>query len=233
MDMQKEEELELSVIMPCKDEALTIGICIDEARRFMEKNQIKGEVLVVDNASVDASGKIAREHGAVVIDEPEVGYGNALRRGIQNSRGSVLILGDCDTTYDFLHMEEMYELLAQKRCDMVIGNRYAGGMEKGSMSWSHRQGVRFLSFCGRLRYRTKVYDFHCGLRGVRREAAVRLDLVCSGMEFATEMIAKAVMDEQRILQVPVTLRCCKFNRKSKLRTIRDGLRHLIYIAIFS
>lgn len=229
MQMLEREDLELSVIMPCRNEEATIGFCVDEAREFMEKYQIDGEVLVVDNASEDTSAEIAKQHGARVITEDKRGYGNAIRAGIAGSRGRSLIIGDCDTTYDFLHLEEMYRLLAQGHCDMVIGNRYAGGMEPGSMSLSHRWGVRFLSFCGRVRFQTDVYDFHCGLRGLSYSAAKQLTFHTEGMEFATEMIAEAAKQQMHILQVPVILRRCEYGRESKLRTIRDGFRHLGYI----
>lgn len=229
MQMLEEESLELSVIMPCRNEEATIGFCVDEAREFLEKYQINGEVLVVDNGSEDASAKLAKQHGARVITEDKKGYGNAIRAGIAGSRGRVMIIGDCDTTYDFLHLEEMYRLLVQGDCDMVIGNRYAGGMETGSMSLSHRWGVRFLSFCARVRFRTDVYDFHCGLRGLSYSTAKQLTFHTEGMEFATEMIAEAAKQQLHILQVPVILRRCKYRRESKLRTIRDGVRHLRYI----
>ncbi len=229
MQMAEKVSLELSVIMPCRNEEATIGYCVDEARQFMENHQINGEVLVVDNGSADASAELARQHGARVVSEERAGYGNAIRTGIGNSKGRVVIIGDCDTTYDFLGLEEMYGLLSQEKCDMVIGNRFAGGIERGSMPLSHRWGVRFLSFCGRVRFQTKVYDFHCGLRGLTRDAAEQLDLCTEGMEFATEMIGVAVNQGLRILQVPVVLRRCKYGRESKLRTIRDGVRHLEYI----
>lgn len=229
MQMLEKESLELSVVMPCWNEEPTIGLCVDEARAFIEKYQLKGEVLVADNASLDASAGIARQHGARVVTEKKRGYGNAIRAGLAHSRGSVVIIGDSDTTYDFLHLEEMYRLLARGHCDMVIGNRYAGGMEPGSMPWSHRWGVRFLSFCGRVRFRTEVYDFHCGLRGLTRSAAEQLEFHTEGMEFATEMIAEAAKHRLRILQVPVVLRKCDYQRESKLRTIQDGFRHLGYI----
>lgn len=229
MQMTEKESLELSVIMPCRNEKNTVGVCVDEAIAFMKHHNICGEVLVVDNASADASASLAAEHGARVIAEKEIGYGKAIQTGIENSRGRILIIGDCDTTYDFLHMETMYRILAEDRCDMVIGNRYAGGIERGSMPWLHQWGVRFLSYLGRMRFRTDVYDFHCGMRGIRREAAEKLCFHTKGMEFATEMIAEGVEKDLRIMQVPVTLRKCKYDRKSKLRTIRDGLRHLVYM----
>lgn len=229
MRMMENETLELSVIMPCRNEKNTVGICVDEAIAFMKHHNIRGEVLVVDNASADASAERAAGHGARVITEEKIGYGRAIQTGIANSRGRILLIGDCDTTYDFLHMESMYHLLAENQCDMVIGNRYAGGIEKGSMPFVHQWGVRFLSYLGRKCLHTDVYDFHCGMRGIRRDAAEKMCFRTVGMEFATEMIAEAVRWNFCIRQVPVTLRKCAYERKSKLRTIRDGLRHLMYL----
>lgn len=231
MQLYESESLDLSILMPCRNEASTVGVCIEEAKEFLQKNHIQGEILVIDNDSMDHSAQKAREHGARVITEKKKGYGIAIRTGIAASRGRVLIIGDCDTTYDFLHLEVMYDLLEKGKYDMVIGNRYAGGMEPGSMSLLHRLGVRLLSFLGRIRFHTKVYDFHCGLRGLTREAASKLVLSTEGMEFATEMIAKGVDHQLCIGEVPVILRNCTFVRESKLRTIRDGLRHLGYILI--
>ena len=210
MQRPEKEGLELSIVMPCRNEEATIGFCVDEAGAFLEKYRLKDEVLVVDNGSVDASARLAEQHGARVITENRPGYGNAIRAGLAASAGNVVIIGDCDTTYDFLHLEEMYRLLAEGECDMVIGNRYAGGMEPGSMSWSHRWGVRFLSWCARARFHTEVYDFHCGLRGLSRSAIEELAFHTGGMEFATEMIAEAAAHGLRISQVPVTLRRCEY-----------------------
>lgn len=227
--MLEKEGLELSIVMPCRNEEAAVAFCVEEAKAFLDEHRIRGEVLVADNASDDASARLAREHGARVITEEKAGYGNAIRAGLANSAGSVVIIGDCDTTYDFRQLEKMYRLLAEGKCDLVIGNRYAGGMEPGSMPWSHRWGVRFLSWCARVRFHTEVYDFHCGLRGISRSALRELTFHTEGMEFATEMIAEAAAHGLRISQVPVTLRRCQYERKSKLRTIRDGLRHLGYI----
>ncbi|MGN0317530.1 MAG: glycosyltransferase family 2 protein [Lachnospira sp.] len=229
MVMEEKESLDLSVIMPCLNEESTVGHCIDEALEYFRKNNIDGEVIVVDNNSVDTSSDVATEHGARVIREIHPGYGSAIRAGLAASRGRILIIGDCDTTYDFLHLEQIYNPLADENCDMVIGNRYAGGIEKGAMPLSHRIGVRFLSFCGRIRFHTDVYDFHCGLRGLSRKAAEKLELRTDGMEFATEMIAQGAGNNMRIKQVPVYLSKCEYNRKSKLRTVRDGLRHFRYM----
>ena len=229
MEMAEKESLMLTIIMPCLNEAAAVGISIREAAAFLEKNKIQGEILVVDNGSADGSAAIAESCGARVIIQPQKGYGNALRFGLSHSRGRVVILGDCDTTYDFLHLEEMYGLLSSGACDMVIGNRFAGGMEKGSMPLSHKWGVRFLSWLGRKRLDTDIYDFHCGLRGLTRAGLEKLELKTGGMEFATEMIAAAVKAGLSVGQVPVRLRKCALARKSKLRTLRDGLRHLVYI----
>lgn len=229
MQIKEKQKLELSVIMPCLNEENTVGYCVDEATRFMEKYHISGEVIVVDNGSKDASAMVAAKHGARVIAECRKGYGRAIRTGLANSTGGILIVGDADTTYDFGHMEELYKPLAMGTCDMIIGNRYAGGMEKGAMPWTHKWGVKFLSFCGRKRFGVDVYDFHCGLRGITRRAVEKLTFRTDGMEFATEMIAEAAGKKLRIAQIPVPLRKCEYKRQSKLRTIRDGFRHLRYI----
>lgn len=229
MQMAEKESLALTVVMPCLNEAAAVAFCVEEAKAFLTGEGLSGEILVVDNASEDGSASAAKEAGARVIREPVRGYGNALRRGIAHSRGRVIIMGDCDSTYDFSALKEMYGLMAEGRCDMVIGNRYGTSGEKGSISLSHRLGGRFLSYCARKRFHTDVMDFHCGLRGLTREAAERLTLAAGGMEFATEMIAEAAGQELCILQVPVSLRKSRFYRKSKLRTVRDGFRHLGYI----
>ena len=225
------ESYELSVILPCLNEEQTVGLCVEEAEGFFRKYQVKGEVLVVDNGSTDRSAVAAFSKGARVLQEPKKGYGNAICAGIRYSRGKVLIIADCDMTYDLRHLEKMYEMLRTGDCDMVIGNRYVGGMEPGSMSLSHKWGVRMLSFCARKRFRTDVYDFHCGLRGMTREAAGRLEFHTGGMEFATEMIAQAARQGLVIGQVPVRLRRCTWERTSKLRTVKDGFRHMRYILL--
>ena len=229
MKLGEKQSVDLSVVMPCLNEIHTVAASVWEAYSFMENNKISGEVLVVDNGSEDGSAAAAKKAGARVILQPKRGYGNAIRTGIENSRGSVIIIGDCDTTYDFLHLEEMYRMLSTQEYDMVIGNRFGGGMESGSMPWLHKWGVLFLSKFGRIIWNTDIFDFHCGLRGMTRRSAELLDFHTEGMEFATEMIEKAVKRGISIVQVPVVLRKCNYQRKSKLRTIRDGLRHLLYM----
>lgn len=227
--LNQAKALDISVVMPCLNEETTVGLSVIDAMKFMEKNSIKGEVIVVDNGSEDNSAKIAAAQGAIVISEPRRGYGRALRTGFENAQGKVVIMGDCDTTYDFLNMETMYQLLQNGSYDMVIGNRYSGGIEKGAMPWSHRWGVKLLSFLGRKKFKVNIYDFHCGIRGFKKTSLAKLELKTEGMEFATELIAEASRKGFTIKEIPVPLKKCELKRKSKLRTIRDGLRHLIYI----
>lgn len=220
---------DISIIMPCLNEENTVGLCVRSALDIIFKMGITGEVLVVDNGSNDESVHIAKKAGARVVMEQRRGYGLALRRGIRSARGNVLILIDADTTYDFRDIPKMYYPLAFGKADVIIGDRFAGDMSEGAMSLTHRIGVRVLSFLGRLRFESSVRDFHCGLRGLTRKAAGKMRFHTDGMEFATEMIAEAERRKLKIGQVPVSLRMCRYERVSKLKTIRDGLRHLLYI----
>ncbi len=221
-------EQKISIIMPCKNEENTVGICVDEAMRMLAEHGLDGEVIVVDNGSTDASAKRASEHGARVVSEERPGYGSAIRKGLSEAAGDLIVIGDCDTTYDFMEAYEICAMLSDGY-DMVIPDRFAGGIEKGAMPFSHRVGVKVLSFLGRCRFHTDVRDFHCGLRGLTREAADKIKLHTDGMEFATEMIAEGARCGLQIGQMPVTLGTCKGLRSSKLRTLRDGFRHLAYI----
>lgn len=227
--------LDLSIIMPCLNEEENISLCINQARTFIDRNRLTAEIIVVDNGSVDSSAKIAISLGARVISEPEKGYGRALRTGFAQSRGTVIIFGDCDSTYDFLNLEPIFRPLADNKVDFMTGDRFGKDkkgkrtMQHGAMSLSHRIGVPFLSWCGRMRYGVDIHDFHCGMRGIRKDALEKLEFKTTGMEFATEMIAEARRKGLRIGQVTVALRKSKYARTVKLRTVRDGLRHLIYI----
>ena len=229
MHFLEKESIDLSIIMPCLNEGSTVGICVDKALSYINHKNIEGEVIVVDNGSDDASSDIASEHGASVITELIIGYGAAIRRGISGSRGKVIIIGDCDTTYDFSDLDRFYERLYNNECDIIIGNRFSGKIENGAMPLSHKLGVCFLSMLGRLKYKVKIMDFHSGLRGLTRQAAENMELSTNGMEFATEMIAEASRRGYIIDQTPITLRKCRYDRSSKLRTVRDGIRHLIYM----
>ena len=219
--------LDLTILMPCCNEESTIRYCIEEAQTYLIASDLQGEVLVVDNNSTDRSAAIAASLGARVVPESVPGYGSALRPGIAEAAGRVIIFADSDTTYDFAHLDPLYRPLAEGRFDMMVGIRR---IQPGAMSLSHILGVRFLSALARWRFHTDVRDFHCGIRGITREAASRCTWTCPGMEFATEMIAEAVRVGLRIGQTEVPLRKCQdAKRKPKLRTIRDGLRHLRFI----
>ena len=222
--------LDLTILMPCLNEEVTVGICIDEAFQFIRNRGLSAEVLIVDNGSEDQSAKIAADHGARVIHEPRRGYGRALRTGLAAAEGKIIILGDSDTTYDFLHLDPIYDPLAGGEADFMMGDRFAGLMEDDAMSLSHRLGVPFLSWCGRMKFGVNIHDFHSGIRGLTRDALHQMELRTDGMEFATEMIAEASRKGLRIGQTAVPLkRSVDENRKPKIRTVRDGLRHLWYI----
>ena len=223
------EDVKVSVVMPCLNEECAVGACVDEAYGYLERNGICGEVIVVDNGSTDNSALIAKCHRAKVISQKKKGYGCALRSGFNSARGDIIIMADCDTTYDLNEMGSMISLI-DEGYDLVIGDRITGGKRRCAMSVIHRIGAMMLSKIGRQKIHTDVNDFHCGIRGIRREALGRLKFHTEGMEFATEMIAEAVKEGLRITQIPVTLRKCTVMRRSKLSIVRDGYRHFVYTA---
>ncbi len=229
MHLKRQEELDISIVMPCLNEAGTVGICVDQAYGFIKSHGLRGEVIVVDNGSRDGSPDRAYMHGAEVLTETRKGYGSAIRRGLKYTRGRVVVIGDCDTTYDFSDLEGFYYRITVSGFDMVIGDRFAIDMEKGAMPLLHKIGVKFLSFCGRRAFHTDVRDFHCGIRSISRSALEKMNFGTVGMEFATEMIARAKEQNLKIDQIPAKLSVCRYKRKSKLRAVRDGLRHLGYI----
>ncbi|MEX2419505.1 MAG: glycosyltransferase family 2 protein [Acidimicrobiia bacterium] len=225
--------LELTVLMPCLDEAETVATCVTQAIGWMERHGVEGEVLVADNGSTDGSQALAAAAGARVIDVPAKGYGAALRAGIAAARGRFVIMGDADDSYDFTALEPF---LAELRggADLVIGNRFRGGIEKGAMPFLHRYiGNPVLSFVGRLFFRVPVADFHCGLRGFRRDRILDLDLRSSGMEFASEMVVRAGLNDFDIREVPTVLRPAGRSRPPHLRTWSDGWRHLRFLLLYS
>ena len=226
--MADDVRIKVSVIMPCRDEVNTVGTCVDEASAFLALRNISGEVIVVDNGSSDDSARVAQNHGAIVITEDKIGYGYAIRRGLDAASGSVMIIADCDATYDFDDMEKIIDLI-DDGFDMVIGDRFSGGIEKGAMTLSHRIGGVILSRLARRRFRAGINDFHCGLRGISGDALGKLEFETGGMEFATEMIAVAQKAQLRMTQTPVKLRKCGVYRRSKLNAVRDGWRHLKFI----
>jgi len=220
---------DLSILMPCLNEEGNIAFCIDQAKTYLLSRNLYGEVLIVDNNSTDRSAEIAKAHGARVIKECHPGYGSALRTGLSNAKGNVIIFGDCDSTYDFSNLDSIYQPLSDNKVDFMMGDRFAGQMEDGAMSFSHRLGVPFLSWCARMKFGVKIHDWHCGIRGIRKDALDKLHLKTDGMEFATEIIAEASRNNLRIGEVSVPLKKAQNERKEKLRTIRDGFRHLWYI----
>ena len=225
------KDVELTILMPCLNEERTIGTCIKKANKFLEKSKINGEVLIADNGSDDNSISIALKNSARVIKVEEKGYGSALISGIKEAYGKYVIMGDCDDSYDFLHLDE-FVLKLREGYDLVMGDRFKGGIEKGAMPPLHRYiGNPVLSFIGRLFYGSKVRDFHCGLRGFNKEKILSLNLQCLGMEFASEMVVKAELNKLKITQVPTTLKKDGRNRKPHLNSFRDAYRHLCFLVI--
>lgn len=227
------DKYELTILIPCLDEAETVSICVEKAVRFLTKNGISGEVIVADNGSTDGSQVLATHAGARVVPIAERGYGAALRGGIAAAQSEYIIMGDADDSYDFSSLEGM---LAQLRAgsDLVMGNRFAGGIERGAMPFLHRYlGNPVLSFLGRLFYRNNIGDFHCGLRGFKTASIRSLKLNSSGMEFASEMVVKSALQRLQIAEVPIRLYPDGRSRPPHLRTWRDGWRHLRFLLLHS
>lgn len=225
--------IELSIVMPCLNEAATIAHCVAEARGYLARAGIVGEVVVADNGSEDGSCKLATQAGARVVAIAERGYGAALRGGITAARGRFIIMGDADASYDFEHLDAFVSKL-REGFDVVMGNRFQGGIHSDAMPVLHKYlGNPLLSFIGRLFFRVQIGDFHCGLRGFSRQAILRLNLTTSGMEFASEMVVKAALARLRITEVPTTLSVDGRDRPPHLRTWRDGWRHLRFLLTFS
>ena len=224
--------LELTILMPCLNEAETLGVCIEKAMGFFARSGISGEVLIADNGSSDGSQDIALGLGARVIHVPEKGYGAALIAGIAAAQGRYVIMGDSDDSYDFSKLDPFLAKL-RDGFDLVMGNRFKGGIAPGAMPPLHRYlGNPVLSTIGRVFFGGPIRDFHCGLRGFSRAAIMALDLRAPGMEFASEMVVKATMRGLRITEVPTTLSPDGRSRPPHLRSWRDGWRHLRFLLIF-
>jgi hypothetical protein len=225
--------LELTILMPCLNEAETLGICIRKATAFLKQNCIAGEVLVADNGSMDGSPKIATKLNARVVQVPMRGYGAALQGGLAAAHGKYVIMGDCDCSYDFSSLNPFVERLRQG-ADLVMGNRFKGGIDSGAMPLLHRYvGNPILSFIARLFFRIKIGDFHCGLRGFNRDRIQALNLTTTGMEFASEMVVRAGLAGYWIDEVPTRLAPDGRSRPPHLRTWRDGWRHLRFLLLYS
>ncbi len=226
-------DLELTILMPCLNEAETLATCIGKAHGFLQRTGIAGEVLIADNGSTDGSPAIAMGQGARLVEVPARGYGAALAAGIDAARGRYVIMGDADDSYDFAHLDAFVAALRGGDV-LVMGNRFQGGIARNAMPWHHRYiGNPVLSFLGRLFFRAKARDFHCGLRGFDRESILGLNLRTSGMEFASEMLVKATLSGLRVSEVPTTLSKDGRSRPPHLRSFRDGWRHLRFLLLFS
>jgi glycosyltransferase involved in cell wall biosynthesis len=225
--------MELTVVLPCLNEAETLAVCIRKAKASIAGLGIDGEVVVADNGSTDGSQDIARAEGARVVDVPIRGYGAALTAGIADAEGEFVIMGDADDSYDLSNLGPFVEAL-RGGADLVMGNRFAGGIEPGAMPALHRYlGNPALTAIGRFLFRSPVKDFHCGLRGFRREAILELDLRTTGMEFASEMVVKATLNKLNIVEVPTTLSPDGRSRAPHLRRWHDGWRHLRFLLLYS
>jgi hypothetical protein len=229
----EEKTVELSIVMPCLDEAETVGECVKEALAFLTSSGVNGEVLVADNRSTDGSPEVAAAAGARVVTVGERGYGAALLGGISAARGRLIVMGDADGSYDFAELALFLDRL-REGYQLVMGNRFAGGIAPGAMPGLHRYlGNPVLSAVGRLLYRSRCHDFHCGLRGFHRDAILALNLRTTGMEFASEMVVRATLAGLRIAEVPTTLRADGRSTPPKLRTWHDGWRHLRFLLLYS
>lgn len=224
---------ELTILMPCLNEAETLATCVTKAMDYLKRSGIDGEVVIADNGSTDGSQKIAEDLGARVVAVPVRGYGAALGAGIAAAKGRFVIMGDSDDSYDFSRLDGFVERL-RAGADLVMGNRFKGGIAKGAMPPLHRYlGNPVLSTIGRVLYATPVKDFHCGLRGFSRQAILGLGLTTPGMEFASEMVIRASLAGLKIEEVPTTLSPDGRSRPPHLRSWRDGWRHLKLLLTFA
>ncbi len=225
--------IEVSVVLPCLNEAQTLEICIIKAQRAFADANLAGEVVIADNGSTDGSAEIAERVGARVVHVRARGYGNALMGGIAAAHGKYIVMGDADNSYDFGHIPRFVEQL-RAGSDLVMGNRFRGGIEPGAMPFLHRHlGNPVLSGIGKLLFKSPVGDFHCGLRGFSKAAFDRMDLRTTGMEFASEIVVKASLLGLSIAEVPTSLFPDGRSRAPHLRTWRDGWRHLRFLLLYS
>ncbi len=231
--MDATEPVELTILMPCLNEAETLAVCIDKANGYLAESGVHGEVLIADNGSSDGSQQIARDHGARVVDIPVKGYGAALIGGMEAAAGKYVIMGDADDSYDFTTLDPFVERL-RAGDELVMGNRFRGGIEPGAMPPLHKYlGNPVLTWIGRALFRSPIKDFHCGLRGYNRQSMLDLELKTTGMEFASEMVVKSTLAGLQVSEVPTTLSKDGRSRPPHLRSWRDGWRHLRFLMIFS
>lgn len=225
-------EKEYTFILPCLNEEKTLEYCIKEIQKCIKDKKLYAEILVSDNNSTDNSVKIAQKNGARVVICKEKGYGAALINGTKNAYGKYCIMGDSDGSYDFYNIDEFIKGL-NNEYELIVGNRFKGGIKKDAMSLSHKIGVKLLSTFANLLFHTPIKDYHCGLRAYKKDSIENLNLTHKGMEYASEMIIMAKINNLKMLEVPTTLRKDLRDRKPHLRTIRDGFRHLKLICELS
>ena len=220
-----ENEIELTILIPALNEETTIEIVIKKAQKWIQDNNVIGEVLISNNNSIDNTKQIAINNKVRVIDVEKRGYGNAIIEGIKQANGKYIIIGDADDSYNFLEINEFIDNL-DKGYDLVIGNRYYH-MEKGAMKFLHKYiGTPLLTYILNKKYNLKLHDINCGLRAFKKDKILSLNLNCEGMEFASEMIVKAKKSELNIKEIPINFYKDKRNKKSHLNTIRDGFKHM-------
>jgi len=233
MPLTQAEPLEVSVVMPCLNEAETLETCIRKAQRALREANLAGEIVIADNGSSDGSVEMAERLGARVVRVEARGYGNALMGGIAAASGKYIVMGDADDSYDFGHVPQFVEQL-RKGADVVMGNRFQGGIEPGAMPFLHKYvGNPVLSGIGKLLFKSPIGDFHCGLRGFSKSAFARMGLRTTGMEFASEMVVKAALLGLSVAEVPTRLSPDGRSRPPHLRTWRDGWRHLRFLLLYS
>jgi glycosyltransferase involved in cell wall biosynthesis len=221
--------LKISVLLPCLNESETLLICLKKAKQSLEALDLEGEIIVADNGSTDGSQDIAKSFGANVVDVAEKGYGAALLGGIACANGDFIIMSDADDSYSLDNLGPFVEQLTEGS-DLVMGNRFLGGISPGAMPWLHRYvGNPVLSLLGRVLFHVPIGDFHCGLRAFRTDSIRSLNLKSTGMEFASEMVVKASLYGLKITEVPTTLKPDGRSRAPHLRTWRDGWRHLVFL----
>lgn len=225
--------MDISILMPCLNEAETLATCINKAQKWIKASGLIGEVVIADNGSVDGSQEIAKSLGARVVNVSERGYGSALFYGAMSAKGKWIVMGDSDDSYDFSSLDAFVVRL-QAGADLVMGNRFMGGIGPGAMPWKNRYiGNPVLTFIGRLLFNCPSRDFHCGLRAFTKAAFLKMDLRTTGMEFASEMVIKANLFKMKIQEVPTTLSKDGRSRPPHLRPWRDGWRHLRFMLLFS
>lgn len=232
-DNESPTKPEISIVLPCLNEEITIGTCITKAQKFLNNEKINGEIIVADNGSTDHSAEIAKQHGATVVHVEQKGYGAALRGGFKAARGKYIIMADADDSYDLENLQPFLNKL-REGYELVMGNRFKGGIMPGAMPWHHKYiGNPVLSFIGKLFFRTPANDFHCGIRGFTKEAIERMKLQTTGMELASEIVIKASILGMKVCEVPTRLFPDGRDRPPHLRSFRDGWRHLRFLLLYS